>query len=135
MEGKHELVNGKSPQPNKLWAQGQADPDSDSDSFSVSWAWVLLLERKRIRETVSKMNHSARTLLVKEKNNPAKYERPEQKLDNVSKILIPKTAPLSSLRPTWPVQLPKLSLQVALPQFRSGFARDTAYNTAAQPAL
>lgn len=49
MEGKHEPVHGKSPQPNKLWAQGQPDPNPDFDSFSVSWGSFLLLERKRRR--------------------------------------------------------------------------------------
>lgn len=78
MEGKHELVNGKSPQPNKLWAQGQPDPDPDRYSFFVSWASFYYWRGNTDQETVSKMSNSAKMLLVKEE---------EKKNSRVLKVL------------------------------------------------
>lgn len=92
------------------------------------------------------MNNSVIMLLVKEKAQELeKYEKSwqTQKLRRMClKMLIPKQQIIRKCQPPsfitvplWPSPFPQLYLHVAVPQFRSGIARDTAYNIAAQPAL
>lgn len=95
-------------------------------------------------ETVSKMNNTAKMLFVRENNSKAKkYEQIQKLRRTCHQNMNHKTARTVIIKywflfhhcAPWPSLFPLISLHVAMPQFRSGFARDAAYNTAAQPAL
>lgn len=129
MEGKHELVNGKS---HSLTSSALVDGPIQTQTLTPSRSAGPLSttgEETQIRETVSKMNHSAKMTLVTEKKQKFCFKRMQGRDRKMCfDILIPKQpiirnvpAPLSSRCPRGPHHFPpggRATVQIRLCTWR-----------------